>query len=42
MIMSNQLIENKKKDNKKLETIKTKKNIKETNFILTPSLDDLY
>lgn len=40
--MSNQLIENKKNDNKKLDTIKTKKNIKETNFILTPNLDDLY
>ena len=42
MIMSNQLIENKKKDNRKLETINTKKNIIETSFILTPSLGDLY
>ena len=40
--MSNQFIENKKKDNRKLETIDTKKNIKETSFILTPILDDLY
>tara|TARA_B100001250_G_C19058440_1_gene468956 strand:- start:102 stop:224 length:123 start_codon:yes stop_codon:yes gene_type:complete len=40
--MSNQLIENKKKDKRKLETINIKKNIIETSFILTPSLGDLY
>ena len=39
--MSNQLIENNKNDNKKLDTINTKKNIKDSNFIFTPNLDEL-